>query len=277
VNTRSHRKAPKKKLFQSIVYGNYALNRRALPWRDTTNPYRILLSELMLQQTQVERVLEKYRLFVQRFPTVSSVAKANLRGVLDAWSGLGYNRRALSLKRLAEIVVKEHRGRIPRDPKLLMQLPGVGKATAGAVCAFAFNKPVVFLETNIRAVFIHHFFSGEKHVKDSEILPIAEKMLDKKNPRRWYSALMDYGVSLKKLHGNPARRSAHHRSQSSFAGSDRQIRGEIIKLLVRRKAIRESSLCAQLLFPCWRVRKMIKALAKEGFIKKRGAVVSICG
>jgi A/G-specific adenine glycosylase len=170
--------------------------------------------------------------------------------------------------------VKEFGGKIPDKVELLKKLPGIGDATAKAICAFAFGKPVVFLETNIRTVFIHHFFRDQQQVRDSQILPLVEKMLDKNNPREWYYALMDYGVSLKRSQGNPARRSAHYHRQSRFEGSNRQVRGAIIKLLIRKKSIAESMLLAELPFAKSRVKGMIKKLAEEGFIERqRGRIV----
>ncbi len=260
-----------------MVYDFYKSNKRILPWRATRDPYRILLSELMLQQTQVARVMEKYRLFLGKFPTIASVASAQPSAILSAWSGLGYNRRALALKKMAVIIVNQYNGKIPHEAELLKKLPSVGDATANAVCAFAFSKQVVFLETNIRAVFIHHFFRDWENVKDSQILPLVEKMLDTQNPREWYYALMDYGVSLKRLHRNPARRSAHYQKQSGFAGSNRQIRGAIIRLLIGRKSITESSLISQLSFPKTRIKEMLKTLTTEGFIEKNGTLISIIG
>jgi A/G-specific adenine glycosylase len=261
--------------FQALVYDFYLTHRRILPWRDTKDPYKILLSELMLQQTQVKRVVEKYRIFIRKFPTIRSVANARLRTILDTWSGLGYNRRALALKRLAVIVMNQFGGRLPDNVELLKKLPGIGDATASAICAFAFNQPVVFLETNIRTVFIHHFFKEQEEVKDSQILPQVEKTLDIHNPREWYYALMDYGVSLKRLHGNAARRSVYYHKQSKFEGSDRQIRGAIIKLLIHKDSITTASILRQLPFGKPRIRKMIDRLAAEGFIEKRRGRISI--
>ncbi|HOO91646.1 MAG TPA: hypothetical protein PLA74_12550, partial [Syntrophales bacterium] len=177
--------------FRETVYDYYRRHSRQFPWRETTDPYRILVSEIMLQQTQAPRVLLKYEEFLQHFPDVSSLASAPLHDVLGAWQGLGYNRRALALKQSAQKIVAFHGGIIPRDEGSLVSLPGIGTATARAVRAFAFNEPVIFIETNIRAVFIHYFFSQEETVSDSDLRPLVEKTLDHDNPRRWYNALMD--------------------------------------------------------------------------------------
>jgi A/G-specific adenine glycosylase len=220
------------KAFQGEIYSYYRLHCRDFPWRRTTNPYHIVVSEIMLQQTQVERVHGKYLEFIHAFPDFASLSKAFQKDVLALWQGLGYNRRALALKRLAENVVSMHGGTLPRDVEALSSLPGIGKTTAGAILAFAFNFPSVFIETNIRRVFIHEFFDGEDDVKDTEILPLVEAMVDRENPREWYWALMDYGSMLKKNVENPNRRSAHYTRQTPFEGSDRRIRGLVLKRLL---------------------------------------------
>jgi A/G-specific adenine glycosylase len=258
------------RLFRQQIYAHYRRNKRVLPWRRTHDPYKILVSELMLQQTQVRRVIEKYREFLRRFSTIQSLARAPLHAILEAWQGLGYNRRALALKRLAVTVVDRYDSRIPRTIEALKSLPGVGAATAGAVCAFAFDKPVVFIETNIRSVFIHFFFRGREAVKDSEILPLVEQTLDAKRPREWYYALMDYGASLKERHPNPNRRSAHYTRQSPFEGSRRQVRGRILGAIVARPGISEAALVREINRDEEMVRKVLSQLRTEGFIVKKG-------
>jgi A/G-specific adenine glycosylase len=256
--------------FQKLIYDHYRRNGRALPWRKHRNPYRILLSELMLQQTQVARVIEKYGQFLRRFPTIESVARAPLRDILEVWQGLGYNRRALALKNLAAMVVDRYEGGIPSAIEALKTLPGVGAATAGAVYAFAFNKPAAFVETNIRSVFIHHFFHDRDGVKDGEILPLVEQTLDAQQPREWYYALMDYGVALKDQHPNPSRRSAHYTRQSPFEGSLRQVRGMILRTLVKQPGIAEPALVKEIDRDAEMVRQALKQLRREGFIIKQG-------
>jgi len=218
--------------FREIVYAFYSENRRDLPWRRTLDPYRILVSEIMLQQTQVPRVIDKYEIFIARFPDMASLASASLADVLSIWQGLGYNRRALMLKKMAEEVVTRFGGVLPDDELNLMSLPGVGAYTASAVRAFSFNQPVILIETNVRSVFIHHFFHDREGVPDRDILPLVEAALDREHPREWYSALMDYGSHLKSQVANPGRKSAHYTRQSRFEGSDRQLRGKILSLLV---------------------------------------------
>jgi A/G-specific adenine glycosylase len=229
----------------------------------------------MLQQTQTRRVIPKYKTFISAFPDFASLAKAPLRRILTVWQGLGYNRRALHLKKLARIVVKDFNGKLPAEPRILETLPGIGKATAASIAAFAFNKPTIFIETNIRTVFIHVFFDGQDVVDDGEILPLIERTLDRKNPRRWYNALMDYGVMLKEKNENPARRSAHYKRQSAFAGSDRQIRGRILKVITERQSTNETELVKTLNVERTRLRRLLRQLEKEGFIKKKQARFSL--
>jgi A/G-specific adenine glycosylase len=252
--------------FRRLVYGHYRCKgRHGLPWRETKDPYRILVSEMMLQQTQVPRVLEKYGPFLDEFPDVRSLSRAPLRKVLRSWSGLGYNRRALNLRSAALDIVRRFEGRIPREYDALLTLPGVGPATAGAVRAFAFGEADPFVETNIRTVFLHHFFPGEERVSDTRILRLVERTLDYDDPRSWYYALMDYGIWLKKRYPNPSRRSAHHAKQGRFEGSDRQARGNIVRALTelrldRRDLARKTGLDRE------RLARNLARLESEGFI-----------
>lgn len=231
---------PSLKSFRDTVQAHFKKHGRSFLWRLTTDPYEILVSEVMLQQTQVERVSLYFPRFIERFPDIASLAAAPLREVLILWQGLGYNRRALFLKRTAEETVHRHGGILPASVKELTALPGIGPYTARAVLTFAFNEPHSFLETNIRAAYIHHFFAGREKVTDREILPILERTIDRADPRRWYYALMDYGAHLKKSVPNPTRRSATHAKQSRFEGSDRQIRGAILRALGTGPATRKT-------------------------------------
>ena len=204
------------------------------------DPYRIVVSEIMLQQTQTYRVEPKYLAFIKKFPNFRPLAKASTAEVLSAWQGLGYNRRALYLKKIAETVVKEYKGKLPSNSVELQKLSGIGPNTAGSIGAFAFNQPVVFIETNIRRVFIHFFFPKKQQVDDRDILKLVADTLDRKNSREWYFALMDYGATLRQAQGkllkgkfeNPNRRSKHYAVQSKFEGSVRQTRGLILKTLL---------------------------------------------
>jgi len=261
--------------FRKTVYKNWENYGRDLPWRKTDNPYNIIVSEVMLQQTQAARVVSKYEKFITTFPDIESLAQAPLHEVLSVWRGLGYNRRALSLKRMAEKVVTLHDGRIPNNVTLLKTLPGIGNATAHAVCAFAFNQPVIFIETNIRTVFIHHFFSTKDKVKDNEIRPLVTQTLDSKNPRQWYNALMDYGATLKKDHPNPGRKSSHHKKQSPFEGSRRQVRGAVLGTLVETTSISLDALFTALPFDDSRIQLAVFQLEREKLIVVKNGSVSI--
>lgn len=256
-------------LFRHIVYSHYRRHGRTLSWRETHDPYAILVSEVMLQQTQVDRVAGKYGAFLSAFPDFSSLAASSLDAVLAAWQGLGYNRRALNLKRCAEAVMAEHGGTLPSSIAELEKLPGIGHYTARAVAAFAFSVPSVFIETNIRTVFIHHFFHGPEKVHDREIAPLVEGTLDRGNPRDWYYALMDYGVHLKRLHGNPSRRSAHHTVQSSFKGSNRELRSLILKAVLDKPGITLEEITSYLDRTQKTVLSNLQQMEGEGFIARR--------
>ena len=224
-------------VFQSEVWDYYhAHGREELPWRiagkdGAFDAYRIAVSELMLQQTQVSRVIPKYQQFIMVFPNVQDLAQAPLGDVLRVWSGLGYNRRAKFLWQAAQQVVSEYGGVFPEQLEELMKLPGIGHNTAAAILVYAHNQPVVFVETNIRTVFIHHFFQDQTAVADKAILELVAETLDKEHPREWYWALMDYGTYLKQLVGNLNRLSKTYAKQSAFRGSKRQIRGQVLRLL----------------------------------------------
>lgn len=230
----------------------------------------------MLQQTQVERVKTFYEKFVKRFPGFAVLAKAKKSDVLRAWQGLGYNRRALALQKTAQIVVKKYGGALPRERGELESLPGVGPYTAGAIRAFAFDESDIFIETNIRRVFIHFFFPKRRTVNDREILPLIEKTLDRKNPREWYFALMDYGAMLgDTAKENPNRRSAHYVCQSKFDGSDREVRGKILRLMLTHKKLQIRNLENIISQPKERIAKVLDALSREGFVKQKGSTISL--
>lgn len=244
--------------------------RHTLPWRTTRDPYKILVSEIMLQQTQVDRVVPYYERFIGRFPTVQSLAKASLRDVLQLWSGLGYNRRAKLLRECAKEVVEKHEGNVPNDMKALVALPAIGSYTAGAIRAFAFNERAIFIETNIRSALIHHFFPKSKKVADAKLVPILEEaLLHISSTREWYAALMDYGSHIKKTHLNPSRRSKHHTVQSTFDGSTRQVRGAIVRKLLDGP-ISESTLRKLDARNSYRFGIALKALRAEGIVEKKG-------
>ena len=228
---------------------------RDLPWRRTYDPYAIWISEVMLQQTQVSRVDGRWQRWLERFPTVDALAAAAPSDVLEEWQGLGYNRRALSVHRAAQ-AISEAGGVFPQDPKELVKLPGIGPATAAGIRAFAFNLHGVYLETNVRTVFLHELYPQAEGVPDSELVPLVEltcpasvagatdaagavaagaDAATELTPRSWYYALLDYGAYLKKTIPNPSRRSKSHVKQSRFEGSHRQKRAELLRVLLAHK------------------------------------------
>ncbi len=204
---------------------------RDMPWRDDTRPYYVFVSEIMLQQTQVVRVIPKFTEFIRRFPDVKSLAVVSLSDVVTQWQGLGYNRRAKYLHEAAKLIVNEYHGEFPSTLKSLMTLPGVGKNTAGAILAYSYNYPAIFIETNIRTVYIHHFFNDRASVDDTLILDKLQQTLDQDSPRAFYWALMDYGSWLKTEGVRNISKSQQYKKQATFIGSLRQTRGEIIRQL----------------------------------------------
>lgn len=256
---------------------------RDLPWRtpalqldtnDWLDPYSILVSELMLQQTQVARVVPKYKQFLRELPTLAALSEAPLSLVLELWSGLGYNRRAKYLHDAARSLANQS---LPWQPSDLTRLKGIGPNTAAAVCVYAFDQPYVF---------IHHFSpqvtknskqkntgSDPAKIDDKVLIPLVEAAIDRSYPRKWYWALMDYGSELKRTVPNPSRASAHHTRQSAFAGSQRQLRGQVLRyLLATPRATRQQ---LSLAFRDERLGMVLEALVEEGLLMRTGRVFSI--
>lgn len=220
-------------LFQELILQKGHELYRDMPWRTDTRPYYVLVSELMLQQTQVIRVIPKFIAFIEAFPDEKALANATLGEVLILWQGLGYNRRAKFLHEAAKMLVGKYETIWPIDEKGLLQLPGVGKNTSGAIRAYAFNQPSIFIETNIRTVFFYHFFASQSSVTDGEIRTLLEESIDSEHPREWYWALMDYGSWLKSQGFSGIDQSKHYKKQPPLEGSVRQVRGKIISALAR--------------------------------------------
>lgn len=254
-------------LFKLIIKDFYATNRRSFTWRENISSYGVVVSEIMLQQTQVERVAQKFEYFIHELPDFAALAKAPFYDVLKLWKGLGYNRRAMALQKIAQLVVSAHGNKLPKQPEILETFPGIGKATASSIVSFAFNIPTVFIETNIRTVFIYFFFPGETNIHDKQIFPLVKKTLDNNSPREWYYALMDYGVWLKKTVGNLSRFSSHYAKQSKFEGSDRQIRGQILDILLEQKLTSREIIYKLINKDELRVEKIIADLCAEGYIE----------
>ncbi|MBP7875659.1 A/G-specific adenine glycosylase [Candidatus Woesebacteria bacterium] len=253
--------------FQNYIRNWYRLyGRHTLPWRLTTDPYHILVSELMLQQTQVERVIPKYLAFLKQFPTVEALSLAKLSDVLIAWQGLGYNRRAKYLWQTAKQIA-DGGGVFPSTARELMLLPGIGPYTAAAVTCFSFNQNTTLIETNVRTVFLCHFFPAKEKVGDSELIPLIAQSIDENSPREWYWALMDYGSFLKKNMPNPNRASHQYNKQSPFAGSRRQVRGEIIRLLSDKSSMTITDLHKTIQSNPEYLEVALKSLIEEGFVR----------
>ncbi|MEI7720117.1 MAG: A/G-specific adenine glycosylase [bacterium] len=282
------------KLLGAVLMHCQKAGRHDLPWRATRDPYKILVSEMMLQQTQVARVIPKYHVFIKVFPDIQALAKAPFPKVLALWSGLGYNRRAKYLHQTAKLITEKYGGKFPKD-LIATKLPGVGTYTARAVMAFAYNKPEVFIETNIRTVFTHFCFAeisrfnldkSSIKVSDSEILPLIEKALVLAqrrgvSPRDFYAALMDYGAHLKQNGVRINNQSKHYTKQSKFAGSARQLRGAILRELLKKPATLAelSKNLTKTLSQANRASVEIKTeltkLQKEGMVVKEGKFYSI--
>lgn len=271
--------SPKKKVsFKNSVWDYYRTHaRNDLPWRTTITPYYVWISEVMLQQTQVDRVVSFFNNWMKQFPTIKKLAQANQVELLRAWKGLGYNSRALRLKRAAEIIVRDYKGVFPKTYESTLELPGIGPYTAGAISAFAYNQPVTMIETNIRRVYLHHFFKDQANIHDKELLEIISQTIDQKNPREWYWALMDYGAYLGKMIPNPNKKSRHYTVQKKFKGSDREIRGKVLEFLLNKKKQSIERLVDQLqgvTSDRERIEKIIDQLDHEGFLTvNHGSVI----
>src|SRR3989344_7263029 len=227
--------------FQNKILRWYQKNKRDLHWRKTSDPYKILVSEVMLQQTQISRVLPKYKLFLKEFPNLKTLAQASDKKLLKIWKGLGYWRRALFLRETARKILKTYKGKFPQDSQTLQKLPSIGPYTARALLCFAFRKNDAFLDTNIRRVYLYFFFKKRRKISDKEILKVAQKALWKKNPREWHYALFDYGAAVlkdKKIN----RQSLHYFRQSPFKGSFRSFRTKALRFLLSEGKVSHKTL-----------------------------------
>lgn len=273
--------------FQKIVLDYFTTSGRThLPWREKINPYKVWVSEVMLQQTQVDRVIPFFENWMRYFPDIQRLANASQIDVLKHWKGLGYNSRALRMKKCAGEILEKHSGIFPKEKSQIEKLSGIGPYTAGAIIAFAYNQPTVIIETNIRRVFIHHFFQDQENISDDEILNLVEKTLPEKDFRTWYWALMDYGSYLGRTLNiagkkyNPNVQSKHYNKQSKFIGSDRQIRGKILEILLHEKnnemtIIKLHKGIVELTTDNERIHKILDQLILENFIIMQGKKIEL--
>ena len=282
------------------MYAYYRQNGRQLPWRYETDPYKILVSEVMLQQTQVGRVIPKYREFLKQFPTGGALASAPLQSVLAVWQGLGYNRRAKYLKDAMGIILRDPHYAFVRNFKkqisnsknnksserqntdsadvshvenmtnLLDKLPGVGHATACAIVTYAFNLPTLFIETNIRAVFLYFFFKEKEHISDTELMFYVKKTMDYRSPRDWYYALTDFGAMLKTKEKFSNTQSKQYTRQLQFQGSLRQVRGAIVRSCITSGRVGIEEMSTETGFDRSRIRLAVEGLVRDGLLVREG-------
>ncbi len=255
------------KRFRSTIWGYYKRHKRKFSWRSHISPYRILVSEIMLQQTQVSRVSKKFPEFLKVFPDLKTLAKASTGKLLGVWQGMGYNRRALYLRETARIIRCRFGGKIPENPELLETLPGIGKATSCSVVTFAWDRPTIFIETNIRRVFINFFFGDKQKVHDRDIKTLVEQTLPDRHFRDWYYALMDYGTKLAETTNNPNRKSVHYRRQQKFEGSLRKLRGILIRKILEKPQDRKDLYGIEN-YNIMQINNGLFQLEQEGFVKE---------
>ncbi len=225
----------------------------------------------MLQQTQVDRVLPKYKSWIREWPNWRALARATDRQLLTAWSGLGYNRRSLYLGRMARMIVTEFAGLMPRDPETLAQLPGIGPYTSRAILIFAFNQPLVTIDTNIRRVLLHEFDLPPTTSRE-ELETLASRLLPRGRSRDWHNALMDYSALIlpKQLRSIPPLV-----RQTRFRGSLRQIRGEIVRRLTKQKSVTLGSIAKTINRSVVDITAAAKALEKDGIVRLRGTRITL--
>ena len=255
----------RKEAFQELIWEKGRELYRPMPWRENTDPYWILVSELMLQQTQVDRVIPKFDAFIARFPDVQALAQAPLGEVLVLWSGLGYNRRAKFLHSAAHMIVTDFGGQLPAAVQELQKLPGVGVNTAGAIATYGFNRVAPFIETNVRTVYFQHYFEDDDTVTDAQIREAVIETIDHEHPREWYWALMDYGSWLKRNGRGSNRRSAHYVKQAPLKGSLREVRGMIMKQLAHTSAV-ERTIVQQHMPNDDRFTRALAGLVRDGLV-----------
>lgn len=259
--------------FQELIWQKGRELYRDMPWRQDTRPYYVLVSELMLQQTQVDRVVPKFHDFTTIFPDENTLSRASLSDVLREWQGLGYNRRAKYLHDAAKYIVNEQHNVWPMTLQELQKLPGVGPNTAGAIMAYVYNSPAIFIETNIRTVYFHHFFEADMTVTDQQLRTKLEETIDREHPREFYWALMDYGAWLKRQGLGKIDRSKHYKKQSPLEGSVRQVRGRIVAALTHEDMTIQA--LAEKVGHDHRFGAALGGLVQDGLVTHRGEWVHL--
>ena len=272
IHMRARRQNDSAEAAVSAVLSHHREHARSFPWRETGDPYCILVSEYMLQQTQTDRVVPKYESFLRSFPTVRSLAEAKRQSVLIHWSGLGYNRRAVALHEAAKAIVSRYGGEVPAVREELLSLPGVGPYTAGAVLVFAYNMPVPVVETNIRTVAMHYGIRKKHDVGDDAVMRFVRRMLDRAldrsvSARMFFSACMDYGAYLKRTGLRINRRSRHHVRQGTFSGSVRRARGELLRRIIHSSSGVTDGEIEKITLE--KKREALLGLVRDGIIEKR--------
>lgn len=271
--------------FNRTLFQWHKKNYRAMKWRDTSDPYHILVSEIMLQQTQVARVREKYAEFIKKFPTVKKLAQAPLREVLVLWSGLGYNRRAKYLHQCAKEVAVKYSGKFPNTYEELAALPAIGRSTAGALLAFSFGHDTPMIDTNIRRILSRAFFK-KSIPSDKELYAFASSIIPRGKGRAWNYAMLDLGATLctARGHSDECPLSGLHgavsdfiykKPQKKFAGSDRFYRGKLLRHLILHKRILLSVVPKILELPEAKTAPIIKKLIAEKLIEIHGTRISL--
>lgn len=264
--------------FQEKILSWYAKNQRDLPWRKTRDPYNILISEIMSQQTQISRVVPKYDAWIKELPTLTDLATAPISTVLRLWSGLGYNRRALYLQKAAKVIIETYAGEFPLTGEELQKLPGIGKYTASAIACFAYNAQIPVIDTNIRKVILVHFGDQipDGRSEEKRVQEIAWKLLPKGNAYHWNQALMDYAGAELKAYKIPVPK------QSKLLGSDRYYRGQTLKYLLSAKSTGHRVTVNTLLeyfegksqtIVKKRFEQILSGMESEGFIKRRNETI----
>ncbi len=260
-----------KQAFQQKILTWYEQHKRDLPWRRTINPYRIMISEIMLQQTQVDRVIPKYKAFLKVFPTVWDLAEAPVSQVLELWSGLGYNSRAIRLQEAVKVICKRYDGQVPKNRDVLLDLPGIGPYTANAILSFAHNLPFPCIDTNIRRIILHELQLPEK-TSAEKLYAIAESLIPENRSREWHNALMDYGSSILTARKTGIKSLT---TQSKFLHSRRWYRGQILKTLVKEKEISVKELADRLQKSSEEIEEILIDLEKNKLIARKQEKITL--